>query len=357
MKLKIDKVIRERSNTFEDQVLCIVIICLILGSIICLFADKYTAPLSFFVSPKEITAGESLKKYNKYRVTCKVPYVINTVVDLYDSNLYDENDEHVEIYTHGYVGVDENFENPFFFYVSPERKAEVDRMMEETWKIVYGGEQKRDIGYMEIEGYVRVGKEKHMHYYEGALLDIYGNTEALQETGNKPYVLDDQNVLFGNGRSFPVFLELFLIFFLIIRGIPVFSRYMKNRNNGSSSVKKYLKKYALDKEELNQEFIGAEEIVYNHWVGRRFTFCLTEKDFIILRNREIVLVYATDNSFNCYTSEQRNYSFSRQDEERKYLLNYYEMNFPHVVVGMNEEIHRMIMTDFDAFLELKYRKN
>lgn len=349
------EVFKERTVTAADRIYYILLLCLVVCLFVWVMTDKYTAPSSLFVSPKEIKAGENLQKYNRQQVTCEIPYVVNTVVNFYDSDLYDENDEEVEYYTHGYVGLDENLENPFFFFVPPERKEEVDRMLEQTWEIIYDGVPKRDIGTLKVTGYVRISREKHMRFYENALLEVYGNTELLQNMGYQAYVLDDQNISFGRDRVFTMYQKLAVFFVVLLRTIFVFWKIMGYRNR--RYIKKYLNKYRLNEYELNQEFAGASEIAYNYWVGKNYTFCLQGNVPLVLMNNEIVLVYASNAFFNFYTLNQARFSIAKEDGEIRRLLTYYELNYPRVVVGINEEIHRLIMTDFDAFLEIKYRKN
>ena len=355
MKLKMYEVFKERIVTVSDKAFYTVLVCLVVCLFAWIFTDEYTLPTSLFVPPKKITAGENLQKYNRQQVTCEIPYVINHVVDFYRDDLYDEGDENIQFYTHGYVGVDENFENPFFFFVPPERKEEVDEMLEKTWKIVYDGAPEEDIGTLEVTGYVRVSKEKHMRFYENALLEVYGDTELLHDMGYKAYVLDDQNVSFGKDRVFVMYIKLAIFLVILLRTISVFCKVMGYQNR--RYVKKYLNRYRLNEFEMNQEFIAAKEITDNYWIGRNYTFWISGNIPFIVTNKEIVLVYATNSGFNFYTLDRKRYSIKKSDWEIQHMLDYYEMNFPHVVVGMDEEIHRMIMTDFDAFLELKYRKN
>ncbi len=355
MKLKMYEVFKERTVTTADRIFYMLLVCFVVCLFVWVLTDKYTAPGSLFVSPKEIKAGENLQRYNRQQVTCEIPYVINTVVNFYDSDLYDENDEYVEYYTHGYVGVDENLENPFFFFVPPERKEEVDQMLEQTWEIVYDGAPKRDIGTLRVTGYVRISHEKHMHFYENALTEVYGNTDLLRSMGYKAYVLDDQNVSFGKDRVYTMYLRLTVFLVVLLRTISTFWKVMGYRNR--RYIKKYLNKYRLNEYELNQEFVGASEIAHNYWVGRNYMFCLQGNVPVVFLNNEIVLVYATNASFNFCTLDQTRFSTMKEEFEIRRLLSYYEMNYPRVVVGINEEIHRLLMTDFDAFLEIKYRKN
>jgi len=361
MKLKMYDIFRQRTVKSVHRIIFILSLGAILGMCMIISYDKYTSPISLFTKPVEITAGDSLSNYYKKEVTCEIPYVLGHVVNFYDGDLYDEDDEEVEYYTHGYIGLDENLENPFFFFVPPEKNVEVERMMEKTREICFGREPKRDIGTIRVTGYVRMSSEKHLRFYEKALTENYGNTYPLSETGYKAYVLDDQNVSFGSAATFPMKCKMFIFFVFLLCGL--YSMYIVLGWNNYAEMRKYADKYRTNEYQLNQEFLKAKEISHNYWIGENYTFYIIGNVPYVLLNQEIVLVYESPSadvaksSINFHTLNGTRYSVMRDSGEIATLLDYYEKHFPRVVVGIDEQIHRLLLNDFDAFLEIKYRKN
>ncbi|MBQ8199395.1 MAG: hypothetical protein IJZ76_08220 [Lachnospiraceae bacterium] len=358
--LKTHEIFKKRVRKKLDIMICVALLLLTGYVYMTICTDKYTAPLSLFLPPTEITAGEPLEEYYKKQVTCEIPYVLDSVVNFYDSDLYDSYDENVEFYTHGYVGLDENMENPFFFFVPPDKKEEVDRLKKQTRQIIYDGEPKRDLEPIRVTGYVRMSKEKHFNHYKSALTENYGNADLLKKTYNKVYVLDDENVSFGSGATLPMEGKLFS--FSILFALLVFWATKVSGLQYERIIKKHLNKYRIDDLQLNQELAVADEIAKDFWVGKNYIFFLISNYPYLISNGEMVLVYATKSpegsrtSLNFYTLDKRRYSIIREEYEIAKLLRYFEENYPRVVVGIDEEIHRMLIRDFDAFLDMKYRK-
>ncbi|MBE5882572.1 MAG: hypothetical protein E7289_09785 [Lachnospiraceae bacterium] len=361
MKLKIYDIFKQRSVRSVDRILCMILWGAIFWMCMIISYDKYASPISLFVKPTEIKAGTDLSRYYKKQVTCEIPYVLGHVVNFYDGDLYDEDDEVVEYYTHGYIGLDENLENPFFFFVPPNKSAEVEKMMEKTREIYFGRDYKRNIGTIRVTGYVRMSAEKHLKFYEKALIKNYGNTTLLSENERDVYVLDDGNVAFGDAATLPMKFKVFVFFVLSVCGL--YSLYVALGWKNRVQIKKYINKYRVDEYQLNQEFLKAKEIAHNYWIGDNYTFYLMGKVPYMILNREIVLVYespcadAARSSINFHTLNGTRYSLMKDAGEIRALLEYYEEKFPRVVIGIDEEIHRLLLTDFDAFLEIKYRKN
>ena len=355
MKLKMYEVFRDRTGTLAEKIiygfLLVIVVCLYIWMI----TDEYTTPGSLFFAPKEITAGEDLAYYNKKEVTCEIPYVINHAVNFYREELYDEGDEDMEYYTLGYVGVDEDFGNPFIFFVPPDRKEEVEQMLEKTQEIYFEGAPKTDIGSLQVTGYVRKSRERHFHFYEAALINVYGHADFLSADGNQVYVLDDQNVSFGSGWETWMKLKVTLFLVMLVCAIISFRSAMGHKNR--TYIRDVLEKYRINEFELNQEFVGATEVAHNYWIGKNYTFFVLGNKPYVLLNNEMVLVYGAKGSFHFHTLDKSRFAIKETDAEIQNLLDYYETHFPRVVIGMNGEIHRMLVSDYDAFLEMKYRKN
>jgi len=355
MKLKMYEVFKNRIVTLADKIIYAVLVFIVVCLYIWILSDEYTSVSSLFFAPKEITAGENLAYYYKKEVTCEIPYVINHAVDFYRDELYDEGDEDITYYTHGYVGVDENFENAFIFFVPPDRKEEVEQMMEKSQEIYFEGARKHDIGTLEVTGYVRKSREKHFHFYETAMIQVYGHADYLSAAGNNVYVLDDQNVSFGS--EWEMIMKIKFGIFLIVLVCAIVSFRSVMGYNIRTHIRESLEKYRLNEFQMNQEFVGATEVAYNYWIGKNYTFFIAGNKPYILNNNEIVSVYGAKESFHLHTLDKSRFSIKETDDEIWRLLDYYETNFPRIVVGMNRELHRMLVSDFDAFLELRYRKN
>lgn len=119
---------------------------------------------------------------------------------------------------------------------------------------------------------------------------------------------------------------------------------------------------------------GREELVrdyQNAWrgsrtirIGRLYTYVLDDGTSIY-RNKDIIWVYPwherTRYAKNCYlavyflkTGEPQHVGVSGKATPR--ILEYYDKNFPHMVVGCSDEASYYFKNDMEQFLQLRYYK-
>ena len=307
----------------------------------------------------EINPGEDLSQYAYKNVRCTFKYVINPVV-----NFYHTDDPDKVLYTLGYVVVDENMENPFCVYVPPTKQAQMEELMNETWKIKRGESNGVFISTMTVEGIVRNSDSKIYDYYVKALHQLYGDAYAVQE--DHVFYIDDESSATGNGGKWKisdfllVLIVLIPLYFVTVYPILQFVEllFWKKR------IYRFIEKYNISKEQLESEFDIAKEVAPNYWISPQYTFYLSGVRVTIIKNKEIVWCYEVNGlrrGLQRYvglgTIEQKRYrSGLLPGDNTEKVFCYYETNFPHIVIGTDGEKKYLFKHNFTQFLQLKYMK-
>lgn len=316
--------------------------------------DEYVSFFSAF-GTKRIEAGEDLKKYHRYEVTCDVRYILANKVDFF---AYEENDTWKPVKSYVFVGLDENMENPFLFEVSGEKEYEMAQSMVEKTNLILSGDTKKQyVGRVTATGYVKKVEAddvsrciKGLNSYYGE--DIYSETDDL-------YYISAWNSFWGFQNLMMAIKVLGWFSSMIFAGIPFVILCQTFRNTG---LKRYIRKWNVDDTAANQDFVMAWEPVDDLWIGEKYTFCINRKVPFMVPNSEIVWMYKEDikskqqDRIAFYTLDKTKYSKNVDKGMADYILSYYENNYKRILIGNNQELSRLFKDNYNMFLDITYRQ-
>lgn len=133
-----------------------------------------------------------------------------------------------------------------------------------------------------------------------------------------------------------------------------------------TGIKDYFTEHSeMSIDELDRDFAEADRIVKNLWIGNKCTYHIGYLYPYIIDNKDLIWVYLTKVSGNGGGSWQVNFcdknkkmtSIALKSEKKaKGIAEFYNTNFPHIVVGFNEDLERMYNEDLDSFLNLRYNQ-
>lgn len=299
----------------------------------------------------EITAGTSLAQYKNKKVSCDIQYVLNHVV-----SFYDRGDPAKEIYTCGYVVLDENMQNPFCVFVPVSKQELMQTKCSQTW-IMYVNETKSQAEPIKVEGYVRQLNDENKHYYIEALNEMYG--EGYANSIGNVYYIDDENAAKKN-----VDVHIQLGMFAILVGLSAWIAVVIIQG---SYYRKDIKMFAVQNgtstEGLENEFRLAEQITDTFWISPQYTFFVHYAKVKIIKNTDIVWAFKKAHhgkvityTIELYTIMKKRYSGIQMGEDVERILQYYERTFPFIVTREDPEKRRLFENDFMGFLQLQYMK-
>lgn len=106
-------------------------------------------------------------------------------------------------------------------------------------------------------------------------------------------------------------------------------------------ILKYMSKNNIARLDLELEFAKAKEVIPYYWISPQYTFYLGVLSATILKNEEIVKCYQIT-----YAGKYQTYYVGLEAEQKKRyksaalemvdvekVLQYYESNFPHIIIG------------------------
>lgn len=309
---------------------------------------------NIFGKTKEITAGTDLAQYKNTKVSCTIQNVLNYVV-----NYYGKDDPDKVVYTCGYVALDDNMENPFCVFVPADKRYLMDALLDETWSNMQEESSNNYRKPVQVEGYVREAGDKSRQCYIEALNEIYGEGYANNIT--TVYFIDDENVTIG--ETYASYQWIFLLFMggmvayvlvLILQGL----HYRKG-------IKSFMAENGINAAVLENEFRLAEEVANCFWISPQYTFFVTTAQVKIINNKEIVWAYRKTHSGKtttysvvlCTVNQKRYDSGVQMRDGVEKVLQYYEKNFPFIVIGADREKRRLFKRNFAGFLQLQYIRN
>ena len=355
---------------FRKRILGYVIVNLIFGGMIvfCLIVGITNKSFVRYginkvtTNPKqymEIKAGENLSQYERKKISCKIKYVANHVI-----NFYDRDDPNKEIYTCGYVALDDNMENPFCVFVPPSKREQMEALLNETWKIKQGESMGDSIEPITVQGYVGRANEKIYSNYLESLRELYGGDYALKET--TVFYFDDGASTEGGetGDDMAVLLGLFAM--LIIFGSITYAFVIIVKSSCFFlCIKKFISQNGISRIQLENEFKIAEEVAPNYWISPQYTFSLAGSSVSIIKNKDIVWCYEVNGlrrGLQRYVGvgtigQERHKSGLLPGSNPNKVFQYYEENFPHIVTGNDAEKKDLFKHNFAEFLKLKYMQN
>ena len=310
---------------FVTSILCLVFIY------VGVFAkDPYANYILFGPSSvATIYPGEDLSQYANKRVRCSFTYVGEHVINFTDT--YDT------VYTCGYVGLDSTMQKPFCVFVPPSQKEEMDSLLTKTWEKKNGTSNKLIVDMITVEGYVRESESKIYNYYVEALKRFYG--DQYRVLNDKIYYIDCADTDSGSVNSFKKWLIISTIAITIITCALClfFATFWKKR------IFKYMAQKNIARLDLELEFAKAKEVVPNYWISPQYTFYLGALSATIIKNEEIEKCYQFTQISGKYrtfcvgldTVQKKKYKSGVQKttNDVQKVLQYYEANFPHIVIG------------------------
>lgn len=182
---------------------------------------------------------------------------------------------------------------------------------------------------------------------------VYFGNDLMQLLGLKPMVDEikkDEVITFSIMGTVVLLLALFLLLRVL-----------------SGSLQKQVKEFMSHLDESEKEKLVWD--YQNAWRGSRtirvgtwYTF-VCEDGTSIFRNRDIIWIYpwcekmryAKNYYFSVYlidTEEPKQIGTKKKDSSK--ILEYYEKNFPHMVIGCSDEANFYYKNDRNQFLNLRY---
>jgi len=306
---------------------------------------------------KQITAGEDLSKYYRQKVRCTVKYALYNVMTYSEKVLFLEE----ETCAWGYIVVDENMVNPFCVMVGGQKASAMEKLCENTGYLLSDNAKYDENMSFSVEGYVKkLNREAKGYYYE-ALKEIYG-AEYIDDTV-AVYYIDEDDVTLGMSGVTNNLKGRVSCLIGIIACIVFMIRSIKNTSN--EVLTKFIEKKGITKEILNDEFSRAKEVVKGCYISPKYTFFVLDSKSAVVDNDEIVWVYKdlvkqknVDKYFlRIWTVSKERKTISVYAEDKiDILLKYYQNEFPHIAVGMDNTKAYLFKNDFDAFLALNYTR-
>lgn len=294
----------------------------------------------------DIKPGEDLSKYEYKKVRCTIKYVINRVI-----NFYDRDDPNKEVYTCGFVALDDNMENPFCVFVDPSNRSQMEILLEKTWEMKQGKSKVDFAETITIEGYVYETNDKVFdpnnkvyEEYTTALRWIYGEDYKIDEP-SVFYIYDGSDIQDEDEQSgetgFAFMLLIVAIMFITIAYIIVrclqILFWKKN-------IHEFMRQNRISKTQLQEEFKNAEKVISNYWISPQYTFYIRDLEVVVLKNQDIVWCYPINwfgnrnvTSIGLGTIQGAKYrSDVKMRKSTEKVLQYYANNFSHLVIGSNK---------------------
>lgn len=312
--------------------------------------DSETSFSVFLKPPVEIKAGTDLAQYHNQKVTCSFRYVLNGVV-----NFYHRNDSSENIYTCGYVVMDDTMKRTFCVFVPPDEKDTMDEMMQKTWNVMNG--QKEYIPSLQVEGYVRKLSDEKKHFYVEALNWVYG--EGYADRIGNVYYIDDENSCRGDQLILTMGTMWLIMLIPTLYACVVILRWLNYRK----VMERFLMQNHISEALAEKEFLRADEVGKDFWISPRITVFIGLKGLGVLKNKDIVWAFLKTHhgktatySVEVYTIDKKRYSASVTYADGKKILEYYKQKFPYIVIEKDREKNRLFQHDFDSFLQLQYTR-
>ena len=358
MKLKMYEVFRKRCEDKTYYEWLIIALCLVIFFTYKVITDENIAILGFLFGPVKIEAGEDLAKYDRYRVTCEVPYVFSEQKDFWVT----EEDTNI-LRTYSYVGLDKNLENPFVFHVNLESEDVIaEEMVRKTKRIYYGEDMKKSIGTLRVEGYVRPMDDQYTSYYMEGLNAFYKEERYKDDEDFEAYAIYKSNNAFWGICEFAMLIKVFFWIASIIFAYIPLKIILDIYNN--TKLKKYMQMNKVDENFLNQDFLSAWEFSDNYWIGDEYTYYVYNKNLSLFLNKDIVWAFTENTKRNgktClvfYTLSRRKHTIYVNTDMVEDILSYYEKKYSRILIGSNnKEMHRLFKENYNVFLDIHYRKN
>lgn len=161
------------------------------------------------------------------------------------------------------------------------------------------------------------------------------------------------------GREYPIMFVLAAVMLLLALWLLIIS--LSGRT--LKTVKEFISKLDMaEQEKLGLDYQNAWKGSRTIRIGKDFTFVCDDAGRIY-RNSEIIWIYewhenAGSNKnfyFNLYLIDKQEPEILGTTEKTyKKIMEYYENNFPHIVVGRSDEAGYLYNNDREKFLHLKY---
>jgi hypothetical protein len=243
--------------------------------------------------------------------------------------------------------------------VDKQRSNQMDQLLDETYEWFMGERE-----FTETTSHVR-GKLKKMpdedrDFFEKTLFEM-GYTRAEINQWSTPYYIDD-STLSVYDKIFPMILGAISI--LVISGgiwgviKAIAGKYQKDiykliENSDEVTLK-----------DIEDDFTKAKTIGKEIWLGDKWTIFLHGATTEIVANEDIVWAYykeytrtkngisSTTRTVEIYDKYKKQRSMTvKKKEQSEEILNYYEDEYPHIVLGYSEELDAYVKNHFEEFLE------
>ena len=307
------------------------------GLIICILITIYYNYMCFLYQTDipsvvgkaiEISAGSDLSQYENQKVSCRFDYVMDCIF-----KFYRKEDPNKEIYTYGYIALDENMKNPVCVFVPPYKNNIMISLQDKTWGIDPTKKGLNHIKSVKVEGFVRKLKDEHLQNYIKEMNSIYGDGYADNVT--EVYYIDDENVARGK-KSIYIQWGFLFVYCGTLAGVIIS---LKRGVDCRKYIKSYVIHNGVDLNILVDEFEMADQLTSSFWVSPKYTFFVNGTNVSIIQNRSITRAYKklwsgglSMFSVALCTTENKWKYCSMKVQDVAIVLYYYEKKFPHIII-------------------------
>lgn len=303
---------------------------------------------------KTIEPGTNLREYKGRKVNCEIHFIKGCV-----ANYYHYYDPAQTIYACGYLALDDELQNPFVIFVTPDRQQELDALVEETEAIINGQIPYHMPKGVTVNGYVRKCSEVDLSLYKQAMekfmpdyhfydADVYKiQSRKAADSGSFDITIYDAYVTYGIWG---------------VMNIAVVSMLLYNKTD--RNLKRFMELHHLTQEQLSIDFKTARKLTSTCYVSQTYTYILFAARLEILRNIDIIWMYKTwmrGSGFSknyfiyFYTIDKKKHILPDSEQKIDEILSYYKQYFKHITYG--KEMKTEYKKGLESFLRLNYYKH
>lgn len=255
----------------------------------------------------------------------------------------------------GYLAYDYDTDLIFGIFSPAGQRRPLDQLMDATDSYWDGG------GFpdgLKVTGALIPIPSDEMSYFNSSVGDLTGMEDYIFpytiKTGHMP-------VLIGTSMTTGLVAVLSVgAVFLILLAISYL--FTMNSNKAVKNIENFISQNpGITQEMIEADFLTAEQITKQVWVGRRFTIYMGGLTANIINNADQVWGYYYQRTGRYAVSQAWLYdknkkctmiNVSQADANR--ILENFVVNQPHVVIGYSKELEKLFKKEFDQFLALKY---
>lgn len=323
---------------------------LCVGIIIAIMWITKFAPIKAVLGPEPLNMAKDMSgQAGRY-----VEYDLNLVLGSYVEEVsVDSKTRRERVTSLGYLVSDYDTGITFAMTVKNDDLSVIKEMEEDTFAWLDGDGSR--LSEMKVRGTLVPLTGEKLRYFNKTIREM--GFEDLSYV--KAYSLEMNRV--GEYDTFWALLFLFVSLLLAVFAVCTIVSHI--RTKGLGKIKKYLENHpGISMESLQDDFESAVKAGGDIWIGKDYTFYMSGFQARLFKNTEAVWAYyykrTGRNSISqvqVYLADKSVHNLNIAETLYPQIIECYQRNQPHMVLGYSKELQKLYEKNFDEFLNIRYR--